>query len=62
MAALCDLGDPGWGNPGFALSFVPSYTLQVAHCDFAVGPVVVYFYGPANMTHRSHESLQDQKT
>ena len=45
MAALCDLGDPGWGSLVSALSFVPSYTLQVAHCDFAVGPAVVYFYG-----------------
>ena len=24
----------------------------MAHCDFVVGPVVVYFYGPANMTHK----------
>jgi len=34
------------------LSFVASCTLQLAHCDFVVGPVVVYFYGPANMTHK----------
>ena len=34
-----------------ALSFV-ACTLQVAPCDFVGGLVVVYFYGPANMTHK----------
>jgi len=35
-----------------ALSLVASRTLQVAHGDFVVGLVVVYFYGSANMTHK----------
>ena len=52
MAALCDLGDPGWGDSWFsALSFV-ACTLKVALCDFVRGLVVVLIYGPANMTHK----------
>ena len=34
------------------LSLVASRTLQLTHGDFVVGLVVVYFYGPANMTHK----------
>ena len=47
-AALCDLGDPGWG--GFlvsALSFVAFCTLLVAHSVF-VAFSLLSFIGPAS--------------
>ena len=62
-AARCDLGDSGWGDPWFpALSLVTSRTLQVAHGDFVVGLVVVYFYGPANMTHKLSSACAEMIT
>ena len=47
-AALCDLGDPGWGDPWFPhRALLLPAPFDVAHGDFVVFPVVVLFYGPA---------------
>ena len=52
-AALCDLGDPGWGIPGFRIELCCFPPSEVAHCDFVVGLIVVLFYEPASTWHTS---------
>ena len=40
-AALCDLGDPGWGDPWFPhWALLLPAPFEVAHGDFVVFPVV----------------------
>ena len=52
-AALCDLGDPSWGDlwfPHWALLLPAPF--EVAHGDFVVFPVVFVLWACVSMTHK----------
>ena len=52
-AALCDLGDPGWGDPWFPhWAFVASHTLWRGPMCFVAGLFVLFLYGPASTWHK----------
>ena len=53
-AALCDLGDPGWGDPWFPhWAFVASCTHSMAHGDFVLlFPWFSCVMGLRHMTHK----------
>ena len=51
-AALCELGDPGWGDPWFPALLLPTPS-ELAHCIFVAGLIVGFFYEPASTWHRS---------
>ena len=48
-AALCDLGDPGWGDPWFPhWALLLPAPFEMAHGDFVVFSVA-FVYGPASV-------------
>ena len=52
-AALCDLGDPGWGDPWFPhWALLLPAPFEVAHGDFVVFPVVFVLWACVSMTHK----------
>ena len=52
-AALCDLGDPGWGIPGFRIELLLLPTpSQEAQCVLWRVCFVLFLYGPASTWHK----------
>ena len=52
-AALCDLGDPGWGDPWFPhWALLLPAPFEMAHGDFVVFSVVFVLWACVSMTHK----------